>query len=127
MQGSMGTDILEDVEDTDPEMAEEIRKRMFTFEDLAELDNRSLQMVLREVNNDSLTLALKTATDELRQKIFGNISQRAADMIKDDLDAMGPVRLSEVELTQQSIVKIAMKLEEEGKLVLGTGGGDEFV
>lgn len=127
MHGSMGSDILEDVEETDPEMAEEIRKRMFTFEDLAELDNRSLQMVLREVNNDSLTLALKTATDELRQKIFGNISQRAADMIKDDLDAMGPVRLSEVELTQQSIVKIAMKLEEEGKLVLGTGGGDEFV
>ncbi|WP_163339243.1 flagellar motor switch protein FliG [Desulfopila sp. IMCC35008] len=127
MHGSMGSDILEDVEETDPEMAEEIRKRMFTFEDLAELDNRSLQMVLREVNNDSLTLALKTASDELRQKIFGNISQRAADMIKDDLDAMGPVRLSEVELTQQSIVKIAMKLEEEGKLVLGTGGGDEFV
>lgn len=127
MQGSMGSDILDQVEETDPEMAEEIRKRMFTFENLADLDNRALQMILREVNNDALTLALKTASDTLQEKIFGNISKRAADMIKDDLEAMGPVRLSEVELTQQSIVKIAMKLEEEGKLVLGTGGGDEFV
>ncbi len=127
LKGSMGNDILLTVEDTDPDMAEEIRKRMFTFENLAELDNRSLQMVLREVNNDSLTLALKTASERLREKIFSNISARAADMIRDDLEAMGPVRLSEVELIQQSIVKIAMKLEEEGKLVLGTGGADEFV
>lgn len=127
MQGSLGNDILDEVEDNDPELAEEIRKRMFTFENLSSLDNRSLQMVLREVNNDSLTLALKTSSDELKEKIFSNISKRAADMIRDDLEAMGPVRLSEVELTQQSIVKIAMKLEEEGKLVLGTGGGDEFV
>ena len=127
LKGSMGNDILLSVEDTDPDMAEEIRKRMFTFENLAELDNRSLQMVLREVNNDSLTLALKTASDHLKEKIFSNISARAADMIRDDLEAMGPVRLSEVELIQQSIVKIAMKLEEEGKLVLGSGGADEFV
>lgn len=88
----------------------------------------SIQMILREVNNDSLTMALKTASDEIKAKIFSNMSSRAADMIKDDLEAMGPVRLSEVETMQQTIVKIAMKLEEEGKLVLGRGsGGDEFV
>ncbi len=100
---------------------------MFTFENLISLDGRSLQMILREVNNDSLTMALKTASDEMKEKIFANMSMRAADMIRDDLEAMGPVRLSEVEAMQQSIVKIAMKLEEEGKIVLNKAGGDEFV
>lgn len=127
MQNNLDADILEDMEQTDPDMAEEIRKKMFTFENLVALDGRSLQMILREINNDSLTLALKTASEQMREKIFANMSTRAADMIRDDLDAMGPVRLSEVELMQQSIVKIAMKLEEEGKLVLGSGGGDELV
>ncbi len=127
LKGSMGNDILDDVEESDPEMAEEIRKRMFTFENLASLDNSSLQMILREISNDALTLALKTASESLQEKIFANISKRAAEMILDDLEAMGPVRLSEVEMTQQSIVKVAMKLEEEGKLVLGSGGDDELV
>ena len=127
MKNSMDADILDDIEENDPDMVEEIRKRMFTFENLTALDGRSLQMILREVNNDTLTIALKTASDEMQEKIFANMSARAADMIRDDLDAMGPVRLSEVEAMQQSIVKIAMKLEEEGKLVLGTGGGDELV
>ncbi|WP_136807896.1 flagellar motor switch protein FliG [Desulfosediminicola flagellatus] len=127
LKDNIDAEILEAMEETDPDMAEEIRKRMFTFENLVALDGRSLQMILREVNNDSLTLALKTASDEMREKIFANMSARAADMIRDDLDAMGPVRLSEVELMQQSIVKIAMKLEEEGKLVLSSGGGDELV
>jgi len=127
MKNNIETDILDEMEETDPEMAEEIRKLMFTFENLIALDGRSLQMILREVNNDSLTMALKTASELMKEKIFANMSLRAADMIRDDLEAMGPVRLSEVELMQQSIVKIAMKLEEEGKLVLGTGGGDELV
>ncbi len=127
MQNNLDADILENIEETDIEMAEEIRKLMFTFENLISLDGRSLQMILREVNNDSLTMALKTASEEMREKIFANMSSRAADMIRDDLDAMGPVRLSEVEAMQQSIVKIAMKLEEEGKLVLNKAGGDEFV
>lgn len=127
MKNNLDADILEDMEQTDPHMAEEIRKKMFTFENLVALDGRSLQMILREVNNDSLTLALKIASEQMREKIFANMSIRAADMIRDDLEAMGPVRLSEVELMQQSIVKIAMKLEEEGKLVLGSGGGDELV
>lgn len=127
MKNNLDADILEDMEQTDPDMAEEIRKKMFTFENLVALDGRSLQMILREVNNDSLTMALKIASEEMKEKIFANMSARAADMIRDDLEAMGPVRLSEVEIMQQSIVKIAMKLEEEGKLVLGSGGGDELV
>lgn len=127
LKNSMDADILDDIEEDDPDMVEEIRKRMFTFENLTALDGRSLQMILREVNNDSLTMALKTASDEMQEKIFANMSARAGDMIRDDLEAMGPVRLSEVEAMQQSIVKIAMKLEEEGKLVLGSGGGDELV
>lgn len=127
LQNNLDADILDTIEETDTEMAEEIRKRMFTFENLINLDGRSLQMILREVNNDSLTMALKTASDEMREKIFANMSTRAADMIRDDLEAMGPVRLSEVEAMQQSIVKIAMKLEEEGKIVLNKVGGDEFV
>lgn len=127
LQDSIDADILDDIEEDDPDMVEEIRKRMFTFENLTALDGRSLQMILREVNNDSLTMALKTASDEMQEKVFANMSTRAADMIRDDLEAMGPVRLSEVEAMQQSIVKIAMKLEEEGKLVLGSGGGDELV
>lgn len=127
LKDSMDADILDDIEENDPDMVEEIRKRMFTFENLTALDGRSLQMILREVNNDSLTMALKTASDEMQEKVFANMSARAADMIRDDLEAMGPVRLSEVEAMQQSIVKIAMKLEEEGKLVLGSGGGDELV
>ncbi len=127
LKNSMDAEILETIEQSDPEMAEEIRKRMFTFENLVALDGRSLQMILREVSNDSLTLALKTASEEMKEKIFANMSSRAADMIRDDLDAMGPVRLSEVEAMQQTIVKIAMKLQEEGKLVLGTGSGDELV
>lgn len=124
---NMDADILDNLEEVDPEMVEDIRKLMFTFEDLSVLDGRSMQMILREVNNDSLTLALKTASDEIKEKIFSNMSARAADMIKDDLEALGPVRLSEVEAMQQTIVKIALKLEEEGKLVLGRGGGDELV
>ncbi len=127
MTNNIDSEILESLEEVDPEMVEDIRKMMFTFEDLCALDGRSIQMILREVNNDSLTMALKTASDEIKDKIFANMSSRAADMIKDDLEVMGPVRLSEVEAMQQTIVKIAMKLEEEGKLVLRKGSGDEFV
>jgi flagellar motor switch protein FliG len=127
LQNNLDADIIETIEESDAELAEEIRKRMFTFENLIGLDGRSLQMILREINNDSLTMAMKTASDEMKEKIFANMSARAADMIRDDLEAMGPVRLSEVEAMQQSIVKIAMKLEEEGKIVLNKVGGDEFV
>ncbi len=121
--------ILTSIEATDPEMAEEIRRLMFTFEDLAAIDNRGMQAILREVSTDMLTLALKTASDGIKDKIFGNISQRAADMIAEDLEAMGPRKLSEVEAMQMEVVKVALKLEEEGTLVIPGrgGGGDELV
>jgi flagellar motor switch protein FliG len=120
--------ILSGIEQTDSEMAEEIRRSMFTFEDLTILDGRTLQAILREVNNDQLTLALKSSSDALKEAIFQNISSRAAEMIRDDLEAMGPVKLSEVETMQQTIVKIALKLEEEEKIFIpGRGGNDALV
>ena len=97
-------------------LVQKIRKKMFTFEALGELDDRILQSILRRINNDSLALALKTASDELRQRFFSNMSPRAAEMIRDDLDALGPVRLSDVEAMQQAIVKTAMRLQEESAL-----------
>ncbi|MCD6526683.1 MAG: flagellar motor switch protein FliG [Desulfuromonas sp.] len=120
--------IVDSIEVTDPELAEAIRKKMFTFGDLVGIDGRAMQMILREINNDTLTMALKTATDELKNMIFGNISNRAAEMIQEDLEAMGPVRLSDVEAMQQTIVKLALKLEEEGQIVIpGRGAGDVLV
>lgn len=120
--------ILSGIEVTDASMAEEIRRRMFTFEDLVGLDGRALQTILREINNDQLTLALKTATDAIKEKIFANMSSRAAEMIQEDLDAMGPVKLSDVETMQQTVVKVATRLEEEGQIVIpGRGGADALV
>lgn len=120
--------ILVNIEKTDRMLAENIRKQMFTFENLAQMDGRTMQVLLREVNNNQLTMALKSASDELKDQVFDNISERAAEMIQDDLEAMGPVRLSEVEAVQQEIVKIALQLEEDGKIVLpGRGGQDALV
>lgn len=121
--------ILTSIEAADPDMAEEIRRRMFTFEDLVGIDNRGMQAILREVSTDMLTLALKTASEPIKNKIFANISQRAADMIAEDLEAMGPRKLSEVEAMQMEVVKVALKLEEEGTIVIPGrgGGGDELV
>lgn len=120
--------ILTSIEAVDPDMAEDIRRMMFTFEDMALIDQRGMQAILREVSTDMLTLALKTASDTIKEKIFANISQRAADMIIEDLEAMGPRKLSEVEAMQMEVVKVALKLEEDGSVVIpGRGGGDELV
>ncbi|ACV67867.1 flagellar motor switch protein FliG [Desulfohalobium retbaense DSM 5692] len=119
--------ILEKIESQDPDMAEEIRKKMFTFEDLESIDNRGMQLILREVRNETLTLALKTASPRIQDKIYNNISERAKEMIQDDLESMGPVRLSEVESAQQSIVQQALRLEEEGRLVIPGRGGQEVL
>lgn len=128
MEGGMDRMILETIDETDAELAEDIKRRMFTFDDLASLDGRALQTILREVNNDQLTLALKSCSDTVKEKIFGNISSRAAAMIQEDLEAMGPVRLSEVEAMQQTIVDIALKLEEDGQILIqGRGGRDVLV
>jgi flagellar motor switch protein FliG len=128
MEKGVDRNILIRMEETDREVAETIRKKMFTFHDLAGVDNMAMQRILKEVNTDTLTLALKTASDELKDKIFNNISNRAAEMIREDLEVMGPKKLSEVEAVQQTIVRTALKLEDEGELVLpGRGGRDVLV
>jgi len=128
MEKGVDRNILIRMEETDQEVAETIRKKMFTFHDLAGIDNMAMQRILKEINTDTLTLSLKTASNELKDNIFNNISNRAAEMIREDLELMGPKKLSEVELVQQTIVKIALKLEDEGELVLpGRGGRDVLV
>jgi len=128
MEKGVDRNVLIRMEETDRDITEVIRKKMFTFHDLAGIDNMAMQRILKEVNTDTLTLALKTASDELKEKIFSNISNRAVEMILEDLDIMGPKKLSEVEAVQQIIVKIALRLEDEGELVLpGRGGRDVLV
>jgi flagellar motor switch protein FliG len=119
--------ILDKLDVLKPPLAEVIRKHLFTFEDFVHLDDRGIQAIMREVSNDTLTLALKAATDELKEKIFRNISSRAGEMIKEDLEVMGPVRLSDVEKAQSEIIKIVRRLEEEGQLVIAGRGGDDVL
>jgi flagellar motor switch protein FliG len=97
------------------------------FEDLMDLDDRSIRALLKEVSNDELILALKTSSEQLKEKIFGNVSQRAAEMMREDMEVMGPVRLREVDQAQLNIIKTARRLEEEGKIVLGSKGGDDIL
>ncbi|MCL2029083.1 MAG: flagellar motor switch protein FliG [Deltaproteobacteria bacterium] len=113
--------IMTKLEEDRPELSNEVRKLMFVFEDLLNVDDRSFRTILKEVSNDELTLALKAASEDMRGKVFANLSTRAADMIKDDLEAMGPTKLSDVEKSQQSILRAAKKLEAEGKVSLGRG------
>lgn len=119
--------ILDSLDTMNPPLAEVIRKHLFTFEDIFKLDDRSIQAVMREVSNDTLTLAMKASPDEVKEKIFRNISSRAADMIREDLEVMGPVRLSDVEKAQGEIIKIVRKMEEEGRIVLGGRGGEDVL
>ncbi len=120
--------ILEGVEEQREELADEIRRLMFVFEDLIGVDDRGVMAILKEVSTDDLKLALKTASDELKEKIFKNMSQRAVEMLKEDMEIMGPTRLKDVEAAQQAILKIAKRLEQEGKVQLSSGGSDdEFV
>ncbi|MCF6291626.1 MAG: flagellar motor switch protein FliG [Desulfobacterales bacterium] len=120
--------ILGQMETNDPALVEAIRRKMFTFDELVYIDIRGIQTILREINNDTLVMALKTAGEEIKDKVFSNISSRAAEMIQDDLEAMGPVRLSDVEAAQQEIIQVAMRLEEEGKLAIpGRGASDVLV
>lgn len=120
--------IMESLAVQDPALAEEIKKRMFLFEDLVHLDNRSVQRVLREVDmSRDLPLALKVASEEVKKKVYGNISKRAAENLKETIDFLGPVRLRDVEEAQAKIVNIIRRLEEEGEIILARGGGDEIV
>lgn len=119
--------IIEAMEEQDPELAEEIKKRLFMFDDIIGLDDRSLQRVLREVDLKDLGLALKGASEELRVKFFRNMSKRAADMLKEDMDYMGPVKVRMVEEAQQKIVNVIRALEEAGEIVIARGGEEELL
>ena len=119
--------IMEYLEENDPELAEEIKKRLFVFEDILRLDDRALQRIMREVDMKDLSLALKGATEELKAKFFKNMSKRAAEMLKEDMDYMGPVRVKDVEEAQQKVVNVVRGLEEQGEIVITTGGEDELV
>ena len=119
--------IMETLEIDEPELADEIRKKMFVFEDVLLLDDRAIQRVLRDVDNSDLAVALKGANEQVQAAIFNNLSKRLATMIKEDMDFMGPVRMKEVEEAQQKIVNIIRKLEDSGEIVISRGGGDEIV
>ncbi|MBT0663971.1 flagellar motor switch protein FliG [Geobacter pelophilus] len=119
--------ILDKLDVMNPPLAEVIRKHLFTFEDIFKLDDRSIQAIMREISNDTLTLAMKASTEEVKEKVFRNISSRAAEMIKEDLEVMGPVRLSDVEKAQTEIIKIVRKMEEDGKVVIAGRGGDDVL
>jgi flagellar motor switch protein FliG len=119
--------ILDALEEQNPELAEEVRRLMFLFEDVVLLDDRSIQQVLREVDAKDLGVALKGSTDEVKEKIFKNMSQRAAETIKEDLEFMGPVRIKQVEESQQKVVAVIRRLEEAGKIVVSRGSEDELV
>ena len=121
------TAIVDSVREYDPDLAQRILDEMFVFENLLDIDDRGIQLLLREVQSESLILALKGAAEELRDKIFKNMSQRAAEMLREDLEAKGPVRISEVEAEQKEILKIARRLADEGQIVLRGGGEDAFV
>jgi flagellar motor switch protein FliG len=126
MNRTTESEILESIEESNPELAERIKQLMFTFEDLLKTDDKGIQLLLKEVSSDDLTLALKGASEALKDRILNNMSERAAKMLKEDLEAMGPVRVSDVEKAQVKIAMVAKKLSEEGKIML-TGGGDTFV
>jgi flagellar motor switch protein FliG len=120
-------EIMSHIEESNAPLAEEIRQLMFVFEDLLGVDDRGMQTILREVANDDLKMAMKTASDDLTQKILRNLSQRAADTLREELQLLGPVRVSDVEKAQQKITQVAKRLENEGKLMLGGKGENSFV
>ncbi len=120
------TSILTAMDEVDPDLANEIRNLRFTFEDILKIDDNGIQMIMKEINQEDLLIGLKTATDELKEKLFSNMSERAALMLKEDLESLGPTKISEVEKAQQKVIAVCKKLEEDGKLVIG-GGADQLV
>ncbi|GGJ55932.1 flagellar motor switch protein FliG [Anoxybacillus voinovskiensis] len=119
--------ILDALEIQDPELAEEIKKRMFVFEDIVTLDNRAIQRIIREVDNNDLMLALKVSSDEVKEVVFRNMSTRMAETFKEEMEFMGPVRLRDVEEAQSRIVAVIRRLEEAGEIVVARGGGDDII
>ncbi|MBI3157177.1 MAG: flagellar motor switch protein FliG [Burkholderiales bacterium] len=125
--GGADTAVLDFVREADHELAQRIMDNMFTFDDLVSLDDKGIQALLREVQTESLVVALKGASPELRERILKNMSTRAAESLREDLDSRGPVRLSEVEAEQKELLKVVRRLSDEGQIVLGGGGDEQFV
>jgi flagellar motor switch protein FliG len=127
MGSSVETSALDYIREADNELAQKIMDNMFTFDDLNKLDDKGFQQLLKEVQSESLVIALKGATPELREKVFRNMSTRAAETLREDLDSRGPVRVSEVESEQKEMLKIVRRLVDEGQIVLASGGADDFL
>ena len=124
---SVETAVLDFIRDADSDLAQKIMDNMFTFDDLEKIDDKGIQSLLKEVQSESLVIALKGAKPELREKVFKNMSTRAAETLREDLDSRGPVRVSEVESEQKEMLKIVRRLVDEGQIVLMGGGDDDFV
>ena len=127
IDGTSAEQIIDDIEENDPELAEEIRQNMFVFDDIVLVDDRGLQKVLRSVESQELAIALKAATDEVKTKIFSNMSERAAEILKEEMEVSGAVRIKDVTDAQQKITKIVQDMERKGELVISGRGGEEFV
>ncbi len=127
VDGAVESSIMEQINESDADLAQEIQDNMFVFENLNDVDDRGIQALLREVASDQLLLALRGAEDALKEKVFRNMSKRAAEMLKDDLEAAAPARLSDVEGAQREILSVARRLSDAGEISLGGGGGDQFV
>jgi len=127
MGSAVETSVLDYIRESDEDLAQKIMDNMFTFDDLIKIDDKGIQAILKEVQSESLVVSLKGATPELREKIFKNMSSRAAETLREDLEARGPVRLSDVETEQKELLKIVRRLSEEGEIVIGGGGDDQFV
>jgi len=127
MDTSKATQLMDNNRESDADLGQQIEDLMFVFDNLADVDDRGIQALLREVSSDSLIVALKGADDAIKEKIFKNMSKRAAEMLREDLEAKGPVKLSEVEAMQKEILAIARRMAESGDIILGGQGGEEYV
>lgn len=127
LDGAMEEEVLEKIKDWDEELSDKIRDKMFVFENITDMDDRSVQTLLRDVTSEQLKLALKGTTETTRDKIFANMSKRAADLLRDDIEVQGPVKVSDVEKAQRDILAVARNLAEDGKISLGSKGGDEMI
>ncbi len=126
LEGSVEADLMEAIKDADEDMGNQIQDLMFVFDNLKEVDDRGIQALLREVSSEILIIALKGSDEELQEKIFKNMSKRAAELLRDDLEAKGPVKVSEVEGSQKEILTIARRMADSGEIVLG-GGGEQML
>ncbi|WP_298626647.1 flagellar motor switch protein FliG [uncultured Legionella sp.] len=127
LEGAMEEEVLDKIKDWDEELSDKIRDKMFVFENIVDMDDRSVQTLLRDITSEQLKLALKGTTETTRDKIFSNMSKRAADLLRDDIEVQGPVKVSDVERAQRDILAIARNLAEDGKISLGSKGGDEMI